>query len=451
MERIYGICSPRDRHDMWLKRVVTSRKFITAVFLLLISSLLLSNFLPRHGSMANELPLWYAQFPNLAKLVTLLGLNALHTSVWFSIVGLLFLVSLSFSTFDQGERSYRLMKQFPAEIGGEEEALRVELLEFTGYLKREGYFCLADNGIISRHVRAPWGYWGNFVLHLGLTCVVLFAFVRVLTEHRTLFRIVEGVVVSREDGTTGEVAGLLARKMTYPATVRLERLTPLFWDNDQLKSVTAEVALYDDLGGLEKVGLNAFDGTKVHGQMFYLSPHFGNAFFLQFYSGDTPPFTSVLTIGRPPRRDKAGYGDLDLPGGRLHLKAKYYADADRQSMYTGNPLLVLRIFDGPNLLNEIRLRRGESGKLGPYLVRLAEVRGMGELLSVGGVGVAGIYGGFAIIFLGSVLVYCATPREVVLRRSASGIMVSWRSVRFRDLYRTERERVMEFCRGEKKS
>jgi len=238
--------------------------------------------------------------------------------------------------------------------------------------------------------------------------------------------------------------------MTYPAAVRLERLAPAFWDNDQLQSLTADVSLFGEQERADRLTLKVFEGKSFRGQMFYLSPKFGTAFFLQLYSGDAPPFGAILAIDRPQRRDKAGYGQLDLPGGRFRLKAKYFADADKRGMISTNPLLVLRLYEGESLLQETELLRGKSGSLGPYLVRLDDVRGMAELLAVGGFGVSGIYCGFAVIFFGAVLVYCATPREVVLWRTDGGATASWRSARFRELYRGEEERIMSYCRGETK-
>lgn len=435
---------------MWLKRFVTNRKFITVVFVLIIASLLLSNFLPRPGSMPNEEPLWYAQFPAVARLIGVLGLNALQTSLWFSLLGFLFFVSLACSTYDQGRRAWQATRQLTEGAGGEGEPLSIPVERFRACLRREGYLPLADNGSVSRHVKAPWGYWGNFLLHLGITLVVLFSYVRVLTEHRTLLRLVEGIDVGRVEATVGDVAGLLAGKAVYPEAVRLERLSPAFWDNDQLKSLDGEVTLIDDQGRSDRIALAAFKGEPFRGQTFYLSPKFGTAFFLQFYSGDAPPFAMILPIGRPLRRDRAGYGETDLQGGRLHLKAKYFADAGKRGMVSSNPLLVLRLYDGDALVQETELRKGGDGALGPYLVRLDDARATAELLAVGGFGVSGIYCGFAVIFIGAVLVYCTTPREVVLRLTGSEGRATWRSVRFRDLYRDEEERIMACCRGEEK-
>ncbi len=400
--------------------------------------------------MPSEQPLWYTQFPAIARLIHLLGLNALQTSIWFSLLGGLFLVSLACSTFDQGRRSYRLTRQLPPELGDGGQTLLVAPDEFRACLQSEGYLLLADNGSVSRHVKAPWGYWGNFLLHLGITLVVLFSFVRVLTEQRTLLRIVEGIDVSRSDSVAGEMAGLLAGRMSYPASVRLERLAPAFWDNDQLRSLSADMVLRDEQGRSDRLDLKAFEGKNFRGQMFYLSPKFGTVFFLQLYSGVAPPFDAVLAIDRPQRRDKAGYGQLSLPDGHMHLKAKYYADAEKKGMLSTNPLLVLRLYEGERLLNEIELLRGESRSLGPYLVRLDDVRSKAELLTVAGFGVSGIYCGFAVIFIGAVLVYCSTPREVVLRETNGAVRVNWSSVRFRDLYRGEEERIMSCCRGETK-
>jgi hypothetical protein len=180
----------------------------------------------------------------------------------------------------------------------------------------------------------------------------------------------------------------------------------------------------------------------------YQKNSFGTAFFLRLEDGRRAPHQEILYLPFPARRDKAGYDTIQLADPGLTLKAKYYADSARQSIYPVHPLLVLRLYDGDRMLGEAALQTGQASVLGNFSVQLVKAEWWTDYLFEGSRGTFGIFTGFAFILAGVLLTYCVTPRTILVRQTDDGYRVSWQIVRFHDFYAAEKEQVFAACRGE---
>jgi hypothetical protein len=431
-----------------LNKAFTNRKIVVFLFLALIVSLLISNLLPQNELQPESTAPWYGSHPRLTAAIKLLQLNSILTSSWFALLVILFLISLLLSTVEQWRLTRRLLSAAPSAPPAGAVPLALSAEAFQELMAERGFRRLSGSQAGTRFARARWGYWGNFLLHFGITVAVLFAFIRVVTEQRALLRLVEGVPTSGAAALIGNSSGLLGRGPSYPDALTLARITPQYWANDELKSLSGELVCDDRQGHGERVALEAYQRRTFHGQSFYLSPLYGNVFLLQFAAPGAAPFELPLFIARPLSREKAGYANLELEGGAYQLKAKYYADVARQTLLPVNPELVLRLMSGGRMVEEARLVTGGAVRLGPYQVRLSEVRNYGHLLIVGSLGTAGVFAGFFIILMGALMVYFVVPREVVLWKGDGKELVGWRSSRFGELYREEEQQLMALCQGE---
>ena len=109
---------------------------------------------------------------------------------------------------------------------------------------------------------------------------------------------------------------------------------------------------------------------------------------------------------------------------------------------------MLRLYEGERLVGETSLSTGQSAVLGPYSVRLATFGWWTELLFEGSFGTAAIFTGFALLLCGGALTSFAVPREAVLRDTPTGHAITWRTSRFLEFYRDERDRLISRCKGE---
>ena len=431
----------------WL-RFLTNKKLVMVLFLLLTASFILANTLPQAGSFTVEKPAWYATSPWLSGAIHTAGLDAIFSTRWFFLISLVFFLSLLSTTFEQGRSALRLFRLAPQATGTGGCGLAIPLADFRAALRKRGYYCLADSGATLRYVKAPWGYWGNFLLHAGMTCTVLFSLVYVLTEQRTLLEVYqdETVVVGPDSATS--INGLLARPLSYPAAVRLEGLHPQFWDSGMLRSLAADLEFQDQGHTKEHAGVAVNNKAVLHGQTVYLNSKFGSAFNLVFMGPDFPMFHEKLRLPVAGRRGQVVYGTLPLLEGRFTLKAKALESGAGDGQEPRPLLLVLRLYQGERLLGETQLSPGKSGSLGPWAVFLSDVHPWAELLFDSSQGVGGIFFGFFLTLCGALILYCTVPREVVIRRDDDGFRVWWRAVKFRELYREEGERIMAICAGQ---
>ena len=431
---------------MNVHKLLTNKKTVLALFLLLTVSFILANTLPQAGNYAGDGPAWIANNPLLAKIIRSFGLDSIFSTRWFFALALVFFLSLLSSTVDQGRRAFLSTTQLPKQAAPGGVDLTIPLERFESELGRLGYLKVAVETESCRHVKAPWGYWGNFLLHLGMTLTVLFSLVYVLTEQRVVVEVYQGVKVKVSDGRSAGADGMLARPMTYPAAARLDTLRPTFWDNGVVKTLDAELTFFDQKQQEEPIGVGVNAKRRLHRRTVYLNPKFGEAFFLEIagagmgIGNEIMRFPVLITPG------KASYGKLDLFDGSYTLKGKYSEAGNGTGL--PQPLLALRLYQGDNLLGEAQLGEGTSRPLGPFLVHLKGAHTFAELLFDGSMGVSGIFFGFFLTLCGALMLYFTVPRELVIRKGASGYLFWWKAAKFRELYAEEGERIVAIGRGQ---
>lgn len=425
-----------------LKRLLTARAIVLGLILALTAAMGAAVVIPQSRPGAGALT---GSAAGRLSVVRLLGLDHVFSTWWFASLSSVFVVSLILSTIDQFALSRARMRQ-PPSPGGGGVALRLSPAMVEQVVASEGYRRVASGPAGTRHVRFWLGYWGTSLLHAGMTVAAIFALVYVLTEHRLLLRVESGVTAALDPGTLASRRGFLARPLPIPATVRLYALTPEFGVEDHLVDLGSALVFTDAGGDATDVRVAINDLARYRGLRVYQRNAFGHAFVLELRSAERDPFAVTLQLGMPRRRDEPSYGELALDGTRALLKAKYFANADRRTLLPSDPELTLRLYEGDRLRGELSLRRGQSGRLGPYEVRLADVAWWTEILFEGSRGTAGIFAGFALLLAGSALTFVSIPREVVVRPSESGSTVKWRATRFAELYEQERERILARCK-----
>lgn len=137
----------------------------------------------------------------------------------------------------------------------------------------------------------------------------------------------------------------------------------------------------------------------------------------------------------------AGYANLKSYEIPYLIKAKYFADADKKSMLSQHPLLVMRLVDKGRVIGEVSLKNGESGQLGPYTATVTGISKWAGMIFVDITGMPGIFLGFFIIIIGGGLTYFMPPREFYLRKEGDGFSITWKATRFESFYEEEYEKV----------
>jgi hypothetical protein len=430
------------------RTVLTARTTVIALLVAIAAAMAIAAIVPQVGLEAEgALPVAPGAPSRWSAAFAVAGLDHVFSTPWFAALAGLFVVSLSLSTLDQLRLARaRTFQPPPQAAAAGERASALPPGELDGVLRRAGYRRVAVAGTASRWVKHAWGYWGAFLLHLGMTMTALFASTYVLTEHRAKLQVASGRPEALLPGTYALKRGLLALDIPLPAEVTLYRVEPTFGASDQLVDLASDLVFRDRRGRARdvRVAVNAFQ--DYDGIIVYQLVKYGNVFDLEISDEAGGRTERPIKLAYPEKRGEASYGNQAVGGGRV-LKAKYHPRSDRAGMVLADPELVLRLVEGDRVLGEATLREGETSQLGPWAVRLARVGWWTEILFEGSLGTTGIFAGFGVLLLGGVLSFFAVPREVLVRAGPEGTRVLWRTLRFPDLYREEGEALLASLAG----
>ncbi|GFO60937.1 ResB-like family cytochrome C biogenesis protein [Geomonas silvestris] len=425
---------------------LTSRKTVLSLLAAITLALLEAVLVPQREGAGGKLPAWLEKLPGpLRETAGFLGLDNVVGSWWFMLLIAFFGLSLLLSTWNQFLAVASQLKR-PPRPDAVPDGVRLpgDLAGLAPRLAQAGYRPSGSSGEVHRFVKHRAGYWGNFLLHLGLVVAVIFSLSYVVTQHRVFLRLVSGETVAPNPENSAEILGALRFRRPLPAQITLERVEPSFYPNDKLAGLGSRLSLKQAPGGAaQRVEVALSDKSQFGPFLVYQANSFGRAFLLEF----TSPYRQGLARERllipyPQRRDKAGYGEIPLKEEGLVLKGKFYADPQKKGLKLARSPLFLRLYRGQELLGVASLNAGGLGNLGPLTVRLAGEAWWTDILLDGSRGTSGIFAGFAVILFGVLFSYCLVPREILVREGEGELYLRHSARRFAQLYREEFEAIV---------
>lgn len=429
-------------------KLLTARSTVIALLIAIAAALLLASAVPQR-SLGGKPPEWVAQLPaGFGFLSGLLGLDNIVGSTWFAVLVALFWLSLVVSTVSQFTATRSLSRRVPAAAlppGCSRVDLAPEL--FASLVMAAGYRPAGSARGVRRFVKYRSGYWGNFLLHVGLVTAVVFSLVYVLTQHRVLVRLAGEEETRLAGDNIQELRGVLPLGPGLPHSALLKEVRPRFWPNDKLEYLCSELYFTGSPGGEPSRIEVALSNKSQYGSfLVYQANAYGRAFDLELASAPGDVRRVRLYLPYPGRHDVAGYGELPLVGTDLLLKGKFYADRERRSMQLHESPLVLRLYRGKQLLQEAAFVPGVPQRLGPFAARLTRSEWWSDILLDGSRGTAGIFAGFAVILAGVLCSYCLVPREIIVRESEGALQVQQVVRRFASFYREEFDDLVQQAR-----
>lgn len=423
-----------------LKTFFLSRKTVITLLALNLCSTLVGGLVPqRMATSGVDMEKWRQAHPLFLPWAERLGLFHLFSTPWFALFLFLAVIALALSSLEQFKGAFRRTFDASATPDNPDAVVSISAEKMRIVMRRLGYFPLGRGGRL-RFVRQPWGHWGNFLLHSGMVLTIAASLAVALTQQRGVVHLVEGRVHSTSDPWLAQELGLTASFLVLPCDIRLDRLN-LNFSGERVGQVSSTIAFLAPREETREVGINSpLDWRDMR---VYQSNDYGAAFTVEFAEPTGAVHTELLLIPFPSRPDQAGYDDFRLSWLPYVLSAKYYADADRRTLRSDNPQLVMRLLDGDRELSRLSLLRGGSGTLGRLQVRLANVETWSGLMFVKVTGMPLIFLGFCILVLGALLHYAAVPRELTAAPSSEGYRIAWRASRFADFYADEFAAIIE--------
>ena len=205
----------------------------------------------------------------------------------------------------------------------------------AGYLRVS-----AGDGV--RYLRHPWGLWGNCLLHVGMLVVIASSLWIAVTQQRGLLQLVEGETFLPAQPWASTEKGLLAKDLVLDESVRLDRLSYVFWPTYGVKTVASTITFLqnDMLPATRTVEINSILG--FHGLSIYQGIDFGHAFYVEVTDASGRKEVFQLLINHQVTPDKPSYNDFaDVLGDGKLLRAKYFVDEEKRSLTRENPLITI--------------------------------------------------------------------------------------------------------------
>lgn len=427
-----------------LKRFFLSRATVLTLLVLVLGAVVVGYLFPQRFLVSPAgMDRWELDNPVLAVLSRNLALDHVYTSPWFAILLALFLVSLLFSSWDQFRLALRKTREGGG--GGRELVLSCTPEAVAPIARRLGYLQVGASVNSLRFVKHPWGYWGNFLLHVGIVVAIAASLVILLYERRASVDLVPGEIHEPGAPWARQDMGLLAGDFVLPEAVRLDQVVPEFWPNGHLKQLTTDFTFIDRAGRETPYSMHVNKSHRHRGIRIFQGKSFGRAFYVGFrdkagnWNGD------ILMVDNRYAGDKAPFKDFFLPWTPLLLRAKYYPDADRRSPVGENPLLVMQLVREGKVLDEISLTTGATGTIAGYEATLVKTGWWGGIIFIDTKGMEGIFFAFLVIAIGGGLSYLCPPREIRVVRDGEGCRIFWGASRFAPLYLEEFDRLRDAC------
>ena len=425
-----------------LKHFITARRLSLGLILLLAGLMYLTTIIPQGiDSTPARIEAWRLAHGGLVWLVDACNLHSIYSQPWFAAIILFAALALVISSFDQlGVVRKKLHSTGIAAADELVEGIGEQCLRSVARCHRYRFLKTGSDGLL-KFVRSPWGYYGNPLLHFGLALVISVSLYVSLTARQGALILVEGEQRDANQPWDMTEQGMLATPLKLPGAVRLERVRVRFDDNLQPVEVFSDISISDASGRVDSLSASINRIQDYRGMRIYHAAQYGNAFSVTITDRSGAVHGETIAAQQPVGLAKPGYSDEFRVNWSPHLlSAKYYADADKKSMLSSNPELVLRLTQGSREVARATLIKGKSAMLGENRVQLNGVARWSKLIFVDNSGMPLIFSGFAIIMLGGLFQYLTPPRELIGIRQSNGLYrVYWKAPFFREFFMEERD------------
>ncbi len=435
-----------------LKQLLTARRISLGLILLLAALMYCSTLIPQEiDSTPDKVEAWRRTHASLLWLIDGAHLHEIYSQPWFAVVILCASLSLGISSLDQWTVSRkRLFSTVPGT--GSEIAGNVTSGQLGSVARSHRYRALQTHSDeLLKFVRNPWGYFGIWMLHVGMTLVIAVSLYVSLTGRQGALILVEGETRDMVKPWDASEHGILSSPLRMPGTVRLEKVTVRFDSMNQPTDVLSDISITGKTGTVDSFTASINRICRYNGLRIYHASQHGDAFTVTFTDTSGAAHTERIFAQQPVGLDNAGYSSEFSVAWSPYLYAvKYYADAEKKSMLSANPQLYIRMLEGEKEIARTELTSGSTGVLGEYRVQLLKSEKWAKLIIVDISGMSLIFTGFAIIMLGGVIHYMTPPRELIGVKQADGsYKVYWKAVAFKDFYVDERDEISQNLKQER--
>lgn len=374
---------------------------------------------------------WQQKNPLMARIADVLGLHAIFESWWFLTALAVFAVALAIATVRLVRDSWRLWRgpgRTPRTLlpGASADPI-AERARQAGYRVRS-----AEQG---RHVftRHRIGVWASSVLHVGMLLSLVWAALLLATTTGAIADFSLGEV--REPGMTYYAVEDATDPPELGVPWRFDGMDVTTWPSGALKEVSASLSFFDGGAWVERTS-SVNHPLRIKGHTIYTQPDaFGDAVLLRI---------------------------IDAEGVEHRIRMDFYFVEDGHTTYTDGPYTIgdasiegrwdphgvrgpkplgLRPA-GESAAEPVTLAPGDTAQVAGLTVEFVDTAEWARFIVQRSPSVVPLFLGFAIIALGSLMLYAWIPRELVLEETDGGVRYSWHAARMSRAYVSERDAIL---------
>jgi cytochrome c biogenesis protein ResB len=448
-----------------IKRFFLSRKTILFLISAVGISCLVGSTIPQVARKpAQFFETWKAKSPIIYKLVDLLQVNQVYTSIWFLVLVALIACSLALTIYFQSKeliksrrpaqrkisqgsfKHYHVLKSVQSpELKGEKFTHEIE-----GVLKDDGYrSCLVTEGN-RYHVfdKNSWGRWGSVIFHMGLLFMVVAALYNVAFHKRGIIQLIQtDTFQGKNKDWGGKWIGVFAGDFDLGFQVCLEKFVPTYWENDQVKTLESSLRIIDEKGGVEKSLLSRGSPVRFKGTRIYQSRNYGYALGFVLKGEDGKEDQTHFFLKAPEKKDQPFARTVGIPGTDYVLDMTFYPDLTKPSFHVTLPGMHLTVTEKGEQRFKGRVLYSQRARINKDTLTFAQINYWTELLFVKNDGVPLVYLGFASGVLGALLIFMLPYKKVHLKVAEEGeyvrLYIGGHTKRYQTLFAEEFKELAE--------
>jgi len=199
-----------------LKQFITARRVSLGLILVLAGLMYLSTIIPQWiDSTPEKIEAWRRGHSGLVWMVDICNLHSIYSQPWFAAAILVAAVTLGVSSCDQ-LKIIRSKLSSTASASTDLAASGITEQYLSSVARSHRYRHLRTSEGQLKFVRNPWGYFGNLLLHLGMTVVITVSLYVALTARQGALILVEGKSHGRGQPWNVSEHGLFASPLQLP-------------------------------------------------------------------------------------------------------------------------------------------------------------------------------------------------------------------------------------------
>ena len=374
---------------------------------------------------------WQQKNPLIARIADALGLYAIFESWWFFSALAIFAVALSVATarlIRAAWKSWRGPGRTPRTLlpGASVEFIEARAVH-AGYRPRTES---SGRHVFSRH-RA--GVWASSVLHVGMLLSLVWAALLLGATTGAIADFSLGEV--REPGMQYYAVEDAADPPELGVPWRFDGMEATTWSSGVLKEVSATLSFYDGVSWVERTS-SVNHPLRIHGHTIYTQPgEFGDAALLRVIDADGAEHLIRMDFyfiedGQPT------YTDAPYAIGDVSIEGRW----DPFGVRDPKPLGLRPA--GDSATEPVTLAPGDTAQVAGLDVEFVDTAEWARFIVQRSPSVLPLFLGFAIIGLGSLMLYAWIPRELVLEETDEGVRYSWHAARMSRAYVSERNAIL---------